>query len=405
MRVLLGISGGIAAYKTPDLVRRLRERGAEVQVVLSENAARFVAPLSLQAVSGCPVRDSLWDEAAEAAMGHIELARWAERILIAPASAGTMAKLAHGAAPDLLTTLCLASAAPLTLAPAMNRQMWAHPATQANRALLAERGVTFLGPAAGDQACGEIGTGRMLEPVEIAAALLAEPLPALAGRTVLITAGPTREPLDPVRYLTNRSSGRMGYALAQAFREAGVSVRLVSGPVTLAEPAGVDISRVETAVEMRDTVLGQLDGVDLFVGAAAIADYSPAEFSPSKIKKSADEVQLPMVKAPDTLATVAAIRGGPFTVGFAAETNDIERYARAKLERKRLDMIVANRVGPDCGFDRPDNAATVLWRDGRRQLPSQPKIELARALVRLIDERFGEARSHSNVTSLKDTVA
>ncbi|MEO0996335.1 MAG: bifunctional phosphopantothenoylcysteine decarboxylase/phosphopantothenate--cysteine ligase CoaBC [Pseudomonadota bacterium] len=405
MRVLLGISGGIAAYKTPDLVRRLGERGADVQVVLSENAARFVSPLSLQAVSGRPVRDSLWDEAAEAAMGHIELARWAERILIAPASAGTMAKLAHGAAPDLLTTLCLASSAPLTLAPAMNRQMWAHPATQANRALLAERDVAFLGPAAGDQACGEIGTGRMLEPAEIAEALLAEPLPGLAGRTVLITAGPTREPLDPVRYLTNRSSGRMGYALAQAFREAGAAVRLVSGPVALPQPTGVEISYVETAVEMRDTVLGQLDGVDLFVGAAAIADYSPAEFSPAKIKKSADEVQLPMVKTPDTLATVAAMRGGPFTVGFAAETNDIERYARAKLERKQLDMIVANRVGPDCGFDRPDNAATVIWQDGRQPLPSQPKIELARALVRLIDERFGDARRRSNVTSLKDTVA
>jgi phosphopantothenoylcysteine decarboxylase/phosphopantothenate--cysteine ligase len=390
-QVLLGVTGGIAAYKAPDLVRRLREQGAEVRVVMTPAAARFVTPLTFQAVSGNPVRDSLWDEAAEAAMGHIELARWADLVLVAPATADFLARLAAGMADDLLATLCLATAAPLWAAPAMNRQMWANPATQDNIARLNGRGVRVLGPAEGAQACGETGAGRMLEPAGIVAALQGAPVAAdgaLAGRKVMVTAGPTREALDPVRYLTNRSSGKMGYAVARAALEAGAEVVLVSGPVDLPPPPGARVIRVETAAQMRAAVQGELAGTDVFIAAAAVADYRPAQVAASKIKKQADEMQLGLLRNPDILAEVAAAEPRPFVVGFAAETNDVEANARKKLEGKRLDMIAANRVGADCGFDREDNALRVLWPGGGEDLGSGAKAGLARRLVELIAERM-----------------
>lgn len=397
-KVLLGVTGGIAAYKTPQLVRRLADHDVDVQVVMTAGAREFVAPLSLAAVSGKPVRDDLWDHDAEAAMGHIELARWADAILIAPATANFLARLAHGIADDLLSTLCLATDAPISVAPAMNRLMWANPATAANVAVLRERGIRFHGPAEGDQACGETGPGRMVEPEQLAVDFLAGNQRHFDGQTVVLTAGPTREPIDPVRYITNRSSGRMGYALAQAFVEAGARVRLVTGPVSLACPAGVDCIPVETAQEMLDAVLGQVGDADIFVGAAAIADYSPAEMAERKIKKSADSVSIDMVRAPDTLATVAALDTAPFCVGFAAETHELRKYALGKLERKRLDMIVANQVGKGLGFDCADNAATVFWPGGETTFPTMNKLALARDLVALIAERYRErATTRSSV--------
>ncbi|NHA15673.1 bifunctional phosphopantothenoylcysteine decarboxylase/phosphopantothenate--cysteine ligase CoaBC [Thioalkalivibrio sp. XN279] len=398
-QVLLGVTGGIAAYKAPDLVRRLREQGAEVRVVMTPAAARFVTPLTFQAVSGNPVRDSLWDEAAEAAMGHIELARWADLVLVAPATADFLARLAAGMADDLLTTLCLATEAPLWVAPAMNRQMWANPATQDNIVRLQARGLRVLGPAEGAQACGETGAGRMLEPVEIVAALQGAPTPAegaMAGRKVMVTAGPTREALDPVRYLTNRSSGKMGYAVARAALEAGAEVVLVSGPVDLPSPPGARVIRVETAAQMRAAVQGELAGTDVFVAAAAVADYRPAQVAASKIKKQADEMQLELLRNPDILAEVAAAAPRPFVVGFAAETNDVEANARKKLEGKRLDMIAANRVGADCGFDREDNALRVLWPGGGEDLGSGAKAGLARRLVEIIAERMRAGHQAEN---------
>lgn len=401
--ILLGVTGGIASYKSPELVRRLVERDCNVRVVMSAGATQFVTPLTLQAVSGNEVHTSLWDEGAEAAMSHIELARWADEILVAPATASFMARLASGAASDLLSTLCLASEAPVTLAPAMNRVMWGHPATAANRELLVNRGVTFIGPGEGDQACGEVGAGRMVEPLDIAEQLVSPGGTELSGISVLLTAGPTREPLDPVRFLSNRSSGRMGYALARAFREAGASVRLASGPVAIDAPAGVDILNVETATEMLHAVQANLAGVDIFVGAAAIADYSPAAYSEKKIKKSTEQVQVKMVKAPDILANVAAGPNPPFTVGFAAETNDIRKYALGKLDKKKLDMIVANQVGKGKGFDTCDNTVCVYWHGGEKSYPCMHKLPLARQLVQLIAEQYrGTA---SNVAPIKGTRA
>jgi phosphopantothenoylcysteine decarboxylase/phosphopantothenate--cysteine ligase len=395
-RILLGVSGGIAAYKAAELVRRLRERGATVRVVMTENAARFVTPLTFQALSGEAVRTSLWDESAEAAMGHIELARWATRIVIAPASADLIARLAQGRADDLLTTLCLASEAPLTLAPAMNRVMWANAAVQANVATLRARGVELLGPGSGDQACGEVGAGRMWEAEQIARAVLSERGQALAGRRVLITAGPTFEDLDPVRYLGNRSSGRMGFAIASAARDQGADVTLVSGPVNLATPPGVNRIDVRSAAQMRDAVFAALAGQDLFVATAAVADFRPRARRDSKIKKSgSDSLSLDLVLNPDILAEVAAQPAPqrPFVVGFAAETDEVERYARDKLVRKRLDMIAANRVGAeDCGFDSDRNALSVFWAEGSAEIPVADKGEVARALLALIVQRM-QARS------------
>lgn len=382
-RILLGVTGGIAAYKSPDVVRRLRERGAEVQVVMTPSAREFVAPLTFQAVSGREVRESLWDAAAEAAMGHIELARWAEAVLIAPATAEFLARLTHGRADDLLATLCLATTAPVFVAPAMNRAMWANPATQANVRTLQDRGIIVLGPARGEQACGEVGEGRMLEPAEIAERLLQHigGQPVLAGSRVVVSAGPTRERIDPVRYITNRSSGKMGYAVAQAAREAGADVVLVSGPVALTPPPGVQVLQVESAAQMRDAVLGAVQGADIYIGAAAVADYTPGTIHPQKLKKVADTLTLELVRAPDILAEVAALRPRPFVVGFAAETEQLEAHARAKLERKALDLIAANLVGDQSGFDRDDNALLLLWPGGQATLAQDSKLALARQLV------------------------
>ena len=390
-RILIGVTGGIAAYKSAELVRRLRERGAEVQVVMTEAATAFITPLTLQALSGRAVRTGLMDPQAEAAMSHIELARWADCIVIAPASADFIARLAHGLADDLLSTVCLASEAPLVVAPAMNRVMWQHPATQANCATLAARGVRLLGPAAGEQACGEVGSGRMLEPMALVEALnVTPPAVDLRGLTVLVTAGPTREPLDPVRFLSNRSSGKMGYAVAEAARDAGADVVLVSGPVHLAAPAGVTCLRVETAEAMRAAVLQHIAAADLFIATAAVADYRPALRAADKIKKNGEPLTLSLEPTPDILAEVAGRPDRPFTVGFAAETERVAEYAEAKRRRKNLDMIAANQVDDrGLGFDSDDNALTVFWEGGSLALPRQPKRALASALLAVIAERMG----------------
>jgi phosphopantothenoylcysteine decarboxylase / phosphopantothenate---cysteine ligase len=391
-RVLLGVTGGVAAYKSADLVRRLRERDIEVQVVMTAGAREFVTPLTFQALSGLPVRSDLWDASAEAAMGHIELARWADRILVAPASADFLARLAHGLADDLLTTLCLATERPIAVAPAMNRLMWANSATQANVALLASRGVRVLGPAVGDQACGEVGPGRMLEPLDLVEEilLLAPGDGSLAGRKVVITAGPTRERIDPVRFITNRSSGKMGFAVAQAARDAGAEVVIVSGPVNMPTPRGVRRIDIETADQMMAAVEANLAGTDIFIAAAAVSDYRPMQVASEKIKKTSDSLVLPLSRTTDILATVAAGQPRPFVVGFAAETQNVERNAIAKLEGKKLDLIAANQVGESLGFDQDDNALTVYWNGGKRELARCSKAQLAGELVSLIVERFAQ---------------
>ncbi len=408
-KIILGISGGIAAYKGPDLVRRLRERGAEVQVVMTAGASHFVTATSLQAVSGRPVRSSLWDEQAEAAMGHIELARWADLVLIAPATAELISTLAVGGAPDLLSTLCLATEAPVVLAPAMNRIMWAHPAVQANCELLTKRGVRLLGPDSGEQACGEVGEGRMLQPEAIAAAVFAGEKSSsapvlkstvLANKTVVITAGPTREALDPVRYISNRSSGKMGFALAAAAAAAGARVILVSGPVQQATPAGVQRVDIESAEQMFAAVHEHAGTADIFIGAAAVADYRAAQVSPGKIKKNSAEIQVRLIKAPDTLASVARLKGGPFTVGFAAETDHLREHAMSKLEAKKLDMIIANDVSDGRGFDQDGNQVDVFWRTGERSFPLTDKTELAHLLVALIAERYAASFGSNTATEL-----
>ena len=415
-RILLGISAGIAAYKSAQLARLLKQAGCEVRVVMTEGAQAFIAPLTLQALTGEAVRTSLLDPEAEAGMGHIELARWADTILIAPGTADLMARLALGMADDLLTTLCLASEAERVMAPAMNQAMWRHPATQRNAVRLQQDGWRLLEPDSGEQACGDTGPGRMLEPEAIMAELatassttplarqahepsgeqLPEPaqqmqLPA-QGLHIAITAGPTREPLDPVRYLSNHSSGKMGYALAAVAAELGAQVTLISGPVSLATPEGVTRIDVETALEMHATSRRLASECDLFIGCAAVADYRAEAPAEHKIKKREDEddLTLKLIKNPDIIADITAMRdatgGRPFVVGFAAETRDLERYARDKLERKRLDMIVANNVAAQgLGFGADNNAALLLWRDGDGEggedLPPQPKRELARMII------------------------
>ncbi len=383
VRVLLGVGAGIAAYKAADLVRRLRDAGAKVRVVLTANAAHFVNAATFQALSGHPVRDSLWDESAEAAMGHIELARWADEVLIAPATAGLLARLAQGQADDLLTTLCLATTAPLSVAPAMNQQMWAHAATQANLATLRERGIRVFGPGSGDQACGEYGAGRLLEPAQLVAELAAARAPRdLVGLRILVSAGPTFEDIDPVRFIGNRSSGRMGFAIAAAAAARGAQVRLVAGPVALATPAGVQREDVRSARQMRDAVLAQVATSDIFIATAAVGDFRPDVVAASKLKKQGQAaLELRLVQNPDILAEVAALPGRPFVVGFAAETEQVEAYARAKLEGKQLDLIAANQVGGGRGFEVDDNALLLLWPGGREALPQAGKDRLAHALL------------------------
>ena len=391
-RILLGITGGIAAYKGAELVRGLRRAGAEVRVVLTQAGAEFVSPMTLQALSGNSVRQALFDPEHEAAMGHIELARWAELVLVAPASADFIARLRAGMADDLLATLCLATTAPIVLAPAMNRQMWQAAATQDNVSKLLQRGIAIVGPAEGEQACGEVGPGRMLEPEELLEACIGHfSAGPLAGRKVTITAGPTREALDPVRYISNHSSGKMGFAIAAAAAAMGATVRLVAGPVGLATPAGVQRIDVADAQQMLEAVLA--DPGDIFIGCAAVADYRPSAVAQEKMKKQAEHLTLELVRNPDILATVAALPQPPFTVGFAAETEQLEDHARAKLEAKRLDMIAANWVGERAnggGFNSEDNALQLFWKGGGQELASAAKTVLARQLVGIVAERYLE---------------
>ncbi len=387
--ILLGVTGGIAAYKSAELVRQLRQQGAEVRVVMTAAAMEFVTPLTFQALSAHPVHTDLLDSGAEAAMGHIELARWADALLIAPATADFIARQVSGRADDLLTAVCLACDATIAVAPAMNRAMWGNPATVDNVMVLKKRDVRILGPAEGSQACGESGPGRMLEPVELVAAVTGLfNTGVLAGRRVLVTAGPTREAIDPVRYISNRSSGRMGYAVAAAAAEAGASVLLISGPVSLETPARVRRIDVESAAEMHAAVMKDIADIDIFISVAAVADYRPASVAQQKLKKTAATLSLELTPNRDILADVAALPDAPFTVGFAAETQALESNARDKLLAKKLDMIAANAVGQQQGFDQEDNALHVLWAQGEQSLPLASKSRLSRQLLAVIAERF-----------------
>jgi phosphopantothenoylcysteine decarboxylase/phosphopantothenate--cysteine ligase len=388
--ILLGVTGGIAAYKSAELVRQLREQGAEVRVVMTAAATEFITPLTLQALSGNPVHTDLLDTDAEAAMGHIELARWADALLVAPATADFLARVVDGRADDLLAATCLACEAFVAVAPAMNRAMWENPATGDNIATLGKRGVLIMGPAEGLQACGESGPGRMLEPADLVtrlASLFQTGL--LAGKRVLVTAGPTREAIDPVRYISNRSSGRMGFAVATAAAEAGAAVTLISGPVSLATPAGVQRIDVESAADMHAAVMREIACADIFISVAAVADYRPLVAAPHKIKKADPEISLDLVRNSDILAAVAALPDAPFTVGFAAETEALEVNAQHKREAKSIDMIAANTVGSDQGFECEENALHVFWNQGEQRLPRADKTKLARQLIAVIAGQTG----------------
>ncbi len=394
-RILLGVSGGIAAYKSADLVRRLRERGAEVHVVMTRGAGEFVTALTFQALSGRPVYTRLLDHDSEAGMGHITLARWADLIIVAPATANVIARLAHGLADDLLTTLCLAADVPLMLAPAMNQQMWLAVATQQNILTVTNRGAEILGPAQGEQACGETGPGRMLEPADIVQAIENRfRTGLLSGTRILVTAGPTREAIDPVRYISNYSSGRMGFAVAHAAMEAGADVTLVSGPVSLEPPERVRYIPVETAEQMQAQVLNELERIDIFISAAAVADYRCVRVARHKIKKSSDRISLDLEKNADILAMVSGYRKRPFTVGFAAETDAVYENALVKLQAKGLDMIAANQVGRGLGFNTEENALEVLWHGGSISLGKLSKEKLARKLINIVADRFHEKNSN-----------
>lgn len=390
-RILLCVSGSVAAYRAPELARRLGEQGAEVRAILTEGATKLISPLLMQAVTGRPARTGLWDEAAEAAMSHIELARWAHCIVIAPATANMIARLARGEACDLLSTVCLAAGAPLLVAPAMNRNMWSNPATQENCATLRRRGVNFVGPGHGEQACGDVGEGRMSSVPDIAAAVgrAVDLSVRLAGQRVLITAGPTREPIDPVRYLSNHSTGAMGFALAAAAARAGATVNLVAGPTAAVTPPKVDRVDVVTAGEMLEEVMRRAPDCNIFIACAAVSDYAPARYSRSKQKRSDAPARLELKPSPDILASVAKLRNPPFLVGFAAETEDVERRARGKLESKGVDMIVGNRVGEGRGFGNVETSARVVWKGGHKRIEQCAKPEMARQLVGLIAERMG----------------
>jgi len=424
--VLLGISGGIAAYKTPDLVRKLIAQGANVRVVMTDSAKEFVSPLALQAVSGNKISNSLLDEDAEAAMGHIELARWADIFVIAPATANIMAKLTHGLADDLLTTLALATKAPIAIAPAMNQQMWAAPATTENLQKLQQRGVLQIGPASGEQACGDIGYGRMSEPEDVvsfvadyfAGRITAERITAgsintgrintgsintgqanneqinsaanlFIGKKIMITAGPTREALDPVRYISNHSSGKMGYAIAEAAQKMGADVTLVSGPVSVSPPADIKLVSVVSAQEMHDAVMADIHTQDIFIGCAAVADFKLTDIPTHKVKKKDGLLTLSFEQNPDILKTVAALANPPFTLGFAAETHDVEAYATSKLERKKLNMIAANDVSSSTlGFNSDRNALTVITKNNKISLPAASKYALAIELLKLLNNEY-----------------
>ena len=396
-RILIGISGGIAAYKTAELARALIKNGADVRVCMTKAAAEFITSLTLQALTGNPVHSDLLDTDAEAAMGHIELARWADLIMIAPASADLIARLAHGHANDLLSTICLATDTPIHIAPAMNRLMWSNAATQQNCKTLSQRGYTLHGPAEGEQACGETGAGRMLEAQELADIVESEfnadlkDIP-LSGKTILITAGPTREAIDPVRYITNRSSGKMGYAIAVAAQALGANVQLVSGPVALEAPSGVTRTLIESANEMHQQTMTLAAEADIFIATAAVADYSPLNVAKQKIKKNKEkvneELSLALQTNKDILSDVSHAFPNLFSVGFAAETENLINNAQAKMQRKKLDMIIANQVGENKGFDQDTNQIEILWQDGQLSLPEQDKQSLAVELMKTVTERF-----------------
>lgn len=388
-RIILGVCAGIAAYKSPSIVRQFKDLGAEVRVVLTPATTNFVSLITFQAVSGYPVSESLWDRSDDAAMRHIELARWATQIIVAPATANTIARLAHGQADDLLTTLILASRAPVSLVPAMNHAMWTHPATQSNVDLLRTRGIDILGPANGPLAEGESGVGRMIEPTEIVLHFV-QLRRILESRSVVITAGPTHEPIDPVRYIGNRSSGKMGYALARAAKQAGARVTLVSGPVSLPPPHGVTFIGVTTAEEMYRAVMSATEACDVFISAAAVADYRPAETTNQKIKKKDSIYTIALQPTRDILSSVSVSTrpNRPFCVGFAAETENIKTYALQKLNKKGLDMIVANQVGPDKVFGQDETTLSVFWKNGHEDLGRGTKQGLANTLVKLISEHL-----------------
>lgn len=402
--ILLGVTGGIAAYKSAELVRELVQAGAQVRVIMTEKAKAFVTPLTFQALSGAPVAsDEFESPQAEHGMDHITLARWADAVLVAPASANTIARLTHGRADDLLSTLCLVTRAPIALAPAMNQAMWSHPATRRNCETLKKRGILLFGPASGKQACGDVGEGRMFEAHQLLLSLdhlfhTGE----LDGLNVLITAGPTREPIDPVRYISNRSSGRMGYALAEAARDAGASVELVTGPVDLHAGEGIHCVPVSTAEEMLEAVRRHVDHQQIFISCAAVADYRPVARQPDKIKKLHADLSLTLVRNPDIVSEVARLPRRPFVVGFAAETREPEKHALQKLERKQLDMIACNNVAnPQCGFDSEENALEVYWPGGHHSLEQDRKPKIARGLIRLVAERYASTHKPGNVTVLK----
>ncbi len=393
MKVLVGISGGIAAYKSPDLVRRLKESGSDVRVVMTNAATAFISPMTLQAVSGNPVSTHLLDTDAEAAMGHIELARWADLILIAPATADIIARLASGMANDLLSTVCLASSAPIAIAPAMNLQMWRNPATKENISILTSRDFIILGPGEGEQACGESGPGRMLEPSQLAAEcdyLNPDNQRYLAGKKVLITAGPTREPIDPVRYLSNHSSGKMGFEIARAANLAGAEVTLIAGPVSIETQCSISRINVTSALEMQQQVLDHLVEIDIFIGCAAVSDYRVDNIASDKIKKDQQQLVLTMVENPDIIASVSEQKDKPFCVGFAAETTDVINYAKEKLIKKNLDMICANDVSDnEIGFNSDNNKLTVIMNDGQQvDLPKATKRLISQLLIKLISEKL-----------------
>jgi len=395
-QILLGVTGGIAAYKSAELIRRLQDLGANVRVIMTPGAQEFITPLTLQALSGNPVHTQLLDPEAEAGMGHIELARWADLMLIAPATADFIARLVNGNGDDLLSTVCLAAAAPICLAPAMNQAMWKSPATQDNLSLLEKRNIQCFGPASGTQACGDVGPGRMLEPNELAE-LTAQQFTsgALSGKSVVITAGPTREAIDPVRYISNHSSGKMGYALAQAAIEAGAKVTLISGPTNLSAPEHSQFISIDSAQQMYDASMQALNDCDLFIASAAVADYRPATLADQKIKKTGqDTMTIELVKNPDIVTAVAAHSPRPMTVGFAAETQDLITYARGKLERKNLDVVVANDVSQSgIGFNSDENAVTVVWPNREQVLEQRSKSQLARDLIDQFAQQLSAPRA------------
>ena len=389
-KILLGVTGGIAAYKSAELIRLIVKSGAEVRVVMTKSATEFVQPLTYQALSGHRVYTDIFDPEADSAMDHIELARWADLMIVAPASADFIAKMRNGYSDNLLLTLCLASKQPVAIAPAMNQQMYANRATQDNIKQLASRSVLIWGPDDGEQACGDTGPGRMLEPTEIFERVAEYLGPGkLEGKNVLITAGPTREPIDPVRYISNRSTGRMGYALAQAAHQAGGGVTLISGPVNLDAPSGVERISVSSAIEMRDAVIERVAKVDIFIACAAVSDYRVEQVTAQKIKKTTQKIKLELIPNPDIVSEVTRLKNKPFTLGFAAETEKLEQRALDKLQRKNLDMIAANRVAAEqTGFESDTNELTVIWPDGQRLLTLNDKNEIARQLIDLVAERY-----------------